>query len=131
MNSTLTDRRATPRIAALSPEPAGVAPVLRVQNLEVTYYTDAGRAKALDDVSFTLRAGEKLGMVGESGSGKSTLALAMMRMIKPPGRIEAGRVFVGETDLMALDDDAMRRARLSTIAYIPPGAVQSLNPGMW
>ena len=99
MNSTLTDRRAPPRIAALSPEPAGVAPVLRVQNLEVTYYTDAGRAKALDDVSFTLKAGEKLGMVGESGSGKSTLALAMMRMIKPPGRIEAGRVFVGETDL--------------------------------
>jgi peptide/nickel transport system ATP-binding protein len=128
MNSTLTDRRAPPRIAALSPEPAGVAPVLRVQNLEVTYYTDAGRAKALDDVSFTLKAGEKLGMVGESGSGKSTLALAMMRMIKPPGRIEAGRVFVGETDLMALDDDAMRRARLSKIAYIPQGAMNSLNP---
>jgi peptide/nickel transport system ATP-binding protein len=130
MNSTLTDRRATPRIAALSPEPAGVAPVLRVQNLEVTYYTDAGRAKALDDVSFTLKAGEKLGMVGESGSGKSTLALAMMRMIKPPGRIEAGRVFVGETDLMALDDDTMRRARLSKIAYIPQGAMNSLNPVM-
>jgi peptide/nickel transport system ATP-binding protein len=130
MNSTLTDRRATPRIAALSPEPAGVAPVLRVQNLEVTYYTDAGRAKALDDVSFTLKAGEKLGMVGESGSGKSTLALAMMRMIKPPGRIEAGRVFVGEADLMALDDDAMRRARLSKIAYIPQGAMNSLNPVM-
>jgi peptide/nickel transport system ATP-binding protein len=130
MNSTLTDRRATPRIAALSPEPAGVAPVLRVRNLEVTYYTDAGRAKALDDVSFTLKAGEKLGMVGESGSGKSTLALAMMRMIKPPGRIEAGRVFVGETDLMALDDDTMRRARLSKIAYIPQGAMSSLNPVM-
>jgi peptide/nickel transport system ATP-binding protein len=130
MNSTLTDRRATPRIAALSPEPAGLAPVLRVQNLEVTYYTDAGRAKALDDVSFTLKAGEKLGMVGESGSGKSTLALAMMRMIKPPGRIEAGRVFVAETDLMALDDDTMRRARLSKIAYIPQGAMNSLNPVM-
>jgi peptide/nickel transport system ATP-binding protein len=65
-----------------SPVPAaGAEPVLRVSNLEVTYYTDSGRAKALDDVSFTLGAGEKLGMVGESGSGKSTLALAMMRMI--------------------------------------------------
>jgi peptide/nickel transport system ATP-binding protein len=52
----------------------------------------------------------------------------MMRMIKPPGRIEAGRVFVGETDLMALDDDAMRKARLSKIAYIPQGAMNSLNP---
>jgi peptide/nickel transport system ATP-binding protein len=103
-------------------------PVLRVENLDVTYYTDAGRAKALDDVSFTLNAGQKLGMVGESGSGKSTMALAMMRMIKPPGRIEGGRVFVGDTDLMALDAEQMRQARLSQIAYIPQGAMNSLNP---
>jgi peptide/nickel transport system ATP-binding protein len=103
-------------------------PILRVENLDVTYYTDAGRAKALDDVSFTLNAGQKLGMVGESGSGKSTLALAMMRMIKPPGRIEAGRVIVGDTDLMSLDAEQMRQARLSKIAYIPQGAMNSLNP---
>ena len=96
----------------------------------MTYYTDAGRAKALDDVSFTLRAGEKLGMVGESGSGKSTLALAMMRMIKPPGRIEGGKVIVGDVDLMALTDEEMRRSRLSRIAYIPQGAMNSLNPVM-
>lgn len=103
-------------------------PILRVEGLNVTYYTDAGRAKALDDVSFTLNAGQKLGMVGESGSGKSTLALAMMRMIKPPGRIESGRVFVGQTDLMALDAEGMRQARLSQIAYIPQGAMNALNP---
>jgi oligopeptide/dipeptide ABC transporter ATP-binding protein len=106
----------------------GALPVLDVRNLEVTYYTDAGRAKALDDVSFQLSAGEKLGIVGESGSGKSTMALAMMRMIKPPGRIEGGRVIVRDTDLMALDDDGMRKARLSKIAYIPQGAMNSLNP---
>ncbi len=103
-------------------------PILSVSNLEVTYYTDAGRAKALDDVSFTLNAGEKLGMVGESGSGKSTLALAMMRMIKLPGRIEAGHVVIGGTDLMALSEEQMRQARLSKIAYIPQGAMNSLNP---
>ncbi|RYE60138.1 MAG: ABC transporter ATP-binding protein [Hyphomicrobiales bacterium] len=103
-------------------------PVLRVDGLEVTYYTDLGRAKALDDVSFTLKSGEKLGMVGESGSGKSTMALAMMRMIKPPGRIEGGQVWVDGTDLAALSDDDMRRARLSKIAYIPQGAMNSLNP---
>ena len=103
-------------------------PVLRVENLDVTYYTDAGRAKALDDVSFTLHAGQKMGMVGESGSGKSTLALAMMRMIKPPGRIEGGKVWVGDTDLMSLDATRMRQARLSRIAYIPQGAMNSLNP---
>jgi len=107
---------------------AAMAPVLDVRNLAVTYYTDAGRAKALDDVSFTLRPGQKLGMVGESGSGKSTMALAMMRMIKPPGRIEGGQVIVGDTDLMALDDEGMRKARLSKIAYIPQGAMNSLNP---
>ena len=109
---------------------AGAAPILSVENLEVTYYTDAGRAKALDNVSFTLNAGEKLGMVGESGSGKSTLAIAMMRMIKPPGRIEGGRVVVGGVDLMALDPEAMRKARLGKIAYIPQGAMNSLNPVM-
>ncbi|MGN6101333.1 MAG: ABC transporter ATP-binding protein [Devosia sp.] len=107
---------------------AGPVPVLRVEHLEVTYYTDAGRAKALDDVSFTLAAGQKLGMVGESGSGKSTMALAMMRMIKPPGRIEGGQVWVGDTDLQSLDDEGMRQARLSKIAYIPQGAMNSLNP---
>ncbi|MCX7299079.1 MAG: ABC transporter ATP-binding protein [Rhodobacterales bacterium] len=107
---------------------AAEPPVLRVEKLEVTYYTDAGRAKALDDVSFTLQAGQKLGMVGESGSGKSTLALAMMRMIKAPGRIEGGKVFVGEVELMGLNDEEMRKSRLSRIAYIPQGAMNSLNP---
>jgi peptide/nickel transport system ATP-binding protein len=132
MNSTLADRRASLRaVPAVSEAPAlRPAPILRVHDLAVTYYTDAGRAKALDAVSFTLDAGEKLGMVGESGSGKSTLALAMMRMIKPPGRIEGGRVIVGDTDLIALDDEAMRKARLNKIAYIPQGAMNSLNPVM-
>lgn len=128
MLSTPADSQTGSRNATRPFEGAGIAPVLRVQNLEVTYYTDTGRAKALDDVSFTLNAGEKLGMVGESGSGKSTMALAMMRMIKAPGRIEGGRVIVGDTDLMALDDEAMRKARLSKIAYIPQGAMNSLNP---
>ncbi|HVW91459.1 MAG TPA: ABC transporter ATP-binding protein [Devosia sp.] len=124
MTETPAPARETRRAAA----PAN--PVLRVNHLEVTYYTDAGRARALDDVSFTLNAGEKLGMVGESGSGKSTMALAMMRMIKPPGRIEGGEVIVGGTDLMQLDAEGMRKARLSKIAYIPQGAMNSLNPVM-
>src|SRR6266498_323569 len=105
-------------------------PVLQINNLQVSYYTDLGRATALDGVSLTLNAGEKLGLVGESGSGKSTMALAMMRMIKPPGRIEAGHVFVDGTDLMALSEEQMLAARLSKIAYIPQGAMNSLNPVM-
>ena len=103
-------------------------PVLEVSDLRVSYYTDAGRAIALDGANLALNAGEKLGLVGESGSGKSTMALAMMRMIKPPGRIESGRVVVAGTDLTALDEQHMLKARLSKIAYIPQGAMNSLNP---
>lgn len=103
-------------------------PILRVIDLQVSYYTEAGRALALDHVSLELYPQEKLGMVGESGCGKSTMALAMMRMIKPPGRIEGGQVFVGDTELTALSEDQMRKARLSLISYIPQGAMNSLNP---
>ncbi len=102
--------------------------VLEVNNLQVSYYTESGRARALAGVDLRLEAGQKLGLVGESGSGKSTMALAMMRMIKPPGRIEAGNVIVDGTDLTQLSDDAMLKARLSKIAYIPQGAMNSLNP---
>ncbi len=105
-----------------------MTPVLQVRNLQVSYYTDAGRARALDGVDLTLEAGEKLGLVGESGSGKSTMALAMMRMIKPPGRIEGGQVIVDGTDLNILSEQEMLKARLSKIAYIPQGAMNSLNP---
>jgi peptide/nickel transport system ATP-binding protein len=55
--------------------------VLRVQGLVVHYHTPMGAVKADDNVSFGLRAGERLGLVGESGSGKSTLALAILRLI--------------------------------------------------
>ena len=103
-------------------------PVLRVIDLQVSYYTEAGRALALDRVSLELYPGEKLGMVGESGCGKSTMALAMMRMIKPPGRIEGGQVFIDDVDLMTLPEAKMRKARLSLISYIPQGAMNSLNP---
>jgi peptide/nickel transport system ATP-binding protein len=107
-----------------------MSPILTVIDLQVSYYTDAGRATALAGASFALNPGEKLGLVGESGSGKSTMALAMMRMIKPPGRIEGGQVIVDGADLRALTEDEMPQARLSKIAYIPQGAMNSLNPVM-
>ncbi len=105
-------------------------PVLQITNLQVSYYTDAGRATALAGATISLNAVEKLGLVGESGSGKSTMALAMMRMIKPPGRVEGGQVIIDGTDIRTLSDEAMLKARLSKIAYIPQGAMNSLNPVM-
>jgi peptide/nickel transport system ATP-binding protein len=84
--------------------------------------------KAVDGVSFALEPGTRLGLVGESGSGKSTMALALMRMIKAPGRIEGGQMLLGDTDLARLDEEAMRQVRLSQISMIPQGAMNSLNP---
>ena len=103
-------------------------PVLQVRDLRVYYHTAQGPVKAVDGVSFALDANTKLGLVGESGSGKSTMALALMRMIKPPGRIEGGQVLLGDLDLTQLSEGRMRQARLGLISMIPQGAMNSLNP---
>jgi peptide/nickel transport system ATP-binding protein len=102
--------------------------VLRVEGLRVYYQTPAGPVKAVDGVSFALQPGERFGLVGESGSGKSTIALSLLRLIKPPGRIEEGRVALDGIDLLELDDEAMRRTRLAKISLVAQGAMNSLNP---
>ena len=104
--------------------------VLRVQGLVVHYHTPLGAVKAADQVSFSLRAEERLGLVGESGSGKTTMALAILRMIKPPGRIEAGEIWLDDRNLMTLSEEEMRQVRLARIAMIPQGSMNSLNPVM-
>jgi peptide/nickel transport system ATP-binding protein len=71
---------------------------------------------------------ERFGLAGESGSGKSTLALAILRMIKPPGRIGAGEVRLEGTRLADLDEDHIRTLRLAGIALVPQGSMNSLNP---
>jgi peptide/nickel transport system ATP-binding protein len=102
--------------------------VLRVKELDVHYYTDAGIVYANNQVSFDLKSGERLGLVGESGSGKSTIALALMRMIKPPGRIAGGELRLGTAELTRLPEDEMRQLRGKEISMIPQGAMNSLNP---
>jgi len=106
------------------------APLLQVDDLKVYYHVRAGAVKAVDGVSFDLPRGIKMGLVGESGSGKSTMALAMMRMIKEPGRIEGGRVILDGTDLVGLSKEEMRQTKLRKLAMIPQGAMNSLNPVM-
>lgn len=105
-------------------------PVLQIKNLRVYYHVEAGAVKAVDDVSFDLDFGVKMGLVGESGSGKSTMALALMRMIKPPGKIEEGQMILDGTDLVSLSEERMRQTRLRKLAMIPQGAMNSLNPVM-
>ncbi len=106
----------------------GVSPALDVNDLGVSYYTSSGEIKAADGVSFSIMPGKRMGLVGESGSGKTTTALALMRLIKPPGRITKGTAVIDGTDLLSLDDEEMRNAKLSTIALVPQGAMNSLNP---
>ena len=103
-------------------------PVLRVEGLRVAFDHPQGLVRAVDDVSFALSPSERFGLAGESGSGKSTLALSILRLIKPPGRIEAGEVWLAGTRLGDLDEEGMRALRLAGIALVPQGSMNSLNP---
>jgi peptide/nickel transport system ATP-binding protein len=102
--------------------------ILEVRDLTVHYHTDQGPVQAVSGVNFEIRANECLGLVGESGSGKSTIAMALLRMIRPPGRIERGSVLLDGVDLMRLPADDMRQMRLAGIALVAQGAMNSLNP---
>ncbi len=102
--------------------------VLRVEGLRVSYDHPLGLVRAVDDVTFTLQADERFGLAGESGSGKTTMALAILRMIKPPGRIDGGAVWLGGTKLSELSDEGTRAMRLAGIALVPQGSMNSLNP---
>ena len=104
------------------------AAVLRVERLCVSYDHPLGAVRAVEDVSFSLRPQERFGLAGESGSGKTTMALAILRLIRPPGRIDGGEVWLDEQALSTLSDDAMRRLRLAGIALVPQGSMNSLNP---
>jgi peptide/nickel transport system ATP-binding protein len=104
------------------------AEVLSVRDLRVYYHTPRGAVRAVDGVTFDIKAGERLGLVGESGSGKTTIALALMQLIRPPGRIEGGEVLVDGTDLLKLNAEQMRQRRLAVIAMVAQGAMNSLNP---
>ena len=102
--------------------------ILRVERLRVSYDHPQGAVPAVDDVSFTLQSHERFGLAGESGSGKSTMALAILRMIRPPGHIDGGEVWLGDTQLSSQPDEAMRKLRLAGISLVPQGSMNALNP---
>ena len=102
--------------------------VLDVAGLAVALPAGADRPFALQDVSFSLHAGEILCMVGESGSGKSMAAGAVMRLLPPGVRVAAGRIALAGTDLLALSEPAMRRVRGARIATVFQDPMTALNP---
>ncbi|MFL5286654.1 MAG: ABC transporter ATP-binding protein [Rhodopila sp.] len=106
-----------------------MAPVLEVSDLSTVFHTRTGTVRAVQDVAFDVAPGETLAVVGESGCGKTMMALSLMRLIPmPPGEIVSGSVRLAGTDLLTLDEPAMREMRGSEIAMIFQEPMTALNP---
>lgn len=104
--------------------------ILNIKDLRVSYLIRRGEVKAVDGVSLELYKGEILGIAGESGCGKSTLAAAILRLVKPPGIIKEGKVLYRGKDLLRLGEEEFKLYRMTKIAYVPQGSMNSLNPVM-
>ena len=103
--------------------------LLTVRDLRTYFRTDAGVARAVDGVSFDVMPRETIGIVGESGCGKSVTSLSIMRLIRPPGTIEAGsRVEFEGRNVLEIPEEEMRRIRGNRIAMIFQEPMTSLNP---
>ena len=107
--------------------------LLEIKNLVTEFQSDGKAVKAVNDVSFTLKKGQTIGVVGESGSGKSVTSLSTMRLItNPPGRIASGEIIYhsekGTLDLTQLSEKEMQKIRGNEISMIFQEPMTSLNP---
>jgi oligopeptide/dipeptide ABC transporter ATP-binding protein len=130
-------RRRPPRVsrpAAVPFTPDSTDVILEVQNLKVDYLGEHGSSTpAVNDVTFTLRRGEVLGIAGESGSGKSTLAYAITRLHKPPATISAGQILYtrpdgAKVDVLGLNEQELRDFRWEELSIVFQSAMNALNP---
>jgi len=102
---------------------------LSIQGLGVSFFTEDGIARAVQDVSFSVKKGETFALVGESGCGKSVTALSIMRLIpQPPGKIVSGDIVFDNRSLLELSEKRMRGIRGNKIAMIFQEPMTSLNP---
>lgn len=107
----------------------GAEVALTVDGLHVDFVLDGQTVHAVSDVSFQLHKGKTLALVGESGSGKSTVALSPLRLNpEPPATYPRGRIMLGETNLLDLPPQQLRRVRGSDIAMVFQDPMSSLNP---
>ena len=102
--------------------------LLEVKNLHTYFNTDAGVIKAVDGVSFSVKAGRTIGIVGESGSGKSVTAMSVIRLLDYPGEIKSGEVLYNGEDLTQVSEARMRSMRGNEISVIFQEPMTSLNP---
>jgi len=132
---TTHDLRSTQ--TAVSTAQPGVAPgpsresadlLLDIQGLRTGFHTREGVVKAVDGVSLQLRHGEILGLVGESGSGKSITGFSLMRLVDPPGRVEADRMHFDGRDLLSMSPEECRHMRGRDMAMIFQDPMMTLNP---
>jgi ABC-type dipeptide/oligopeptide/nickel transport system ATPase component len=106
-----------------------MAELIQVNNLRTSFFTPEGEVRAIDDISFGIATGQTLGLVGESGCGKSVTSLSIMRLIQsPPGRIVGGEILYRGRDLLALNNEEMRKIRGNEISMIFQEPMTSLNP---
>jgi peptide/nickel transport system ATP-binding protein len=102
--------------------------ILEVKHLRVEFPTRRGTLVAVDDASFSIAAGEVLGVVGESGAGKSLTGMSIIRLLEPPGRIAAGEVRLQGERIDNLPHEKLRRIRGRRIGVIFQDPLTSLNP---
>lgn len=105
-----------------------VDPLLKLDNLSVSFKTDEGEFKAVDSVSFSIRKGSVLGVVGESGCGKTISSLSILRLLPSNAYISSGSIAFSDCDLVKVSNDFMCSIRGNKIAYIPQDPLTSLNP---
>jgi len=101
---------------------------MEVKNLTIEYPINIGTVRAVRDVSFRLFEGETLGLVGESGCGKSTLGLSFLRLLRPPGKIAAGKILFRGSDIVAMRQDELLSLRGNRISMIFQNPLTSLDP---
>lgn len=102
--------------------------VLTVENLSTHFTTEKGTAKAVENVSFSVKKGEMLGLIGESGCGKTTVAQSILRLIEYPGKVVDGKVMLDGKDLVAATERELEDIRWKEISVIPQSAMNALNP---
>ncbi len=103
-------------------------PVLEVDDLRTEFHLRHANVKAVDGVSFSVRAGECVGLVGESGCGKSTTGLSVMKLLPGAGHITGGAIRLQGRDLVPLSEEQMRKVRGDDVAMIFQDPMTSLNP---
>src|SRR5207253_6913732 len=102
--------------------------VLEVENLRTEFHLRSGVVGAVDGVSFTVGAGECVGLVGESGCGKSTTGLSIMKLLPHVGHVVGGSIRLLGRDLGPLSEREMQVVRGNDVAMIFQDPMTSLNP---